>query len=105
QNYECSVLTRLNCSDGKRAGCASDENCTYARAKDGLSDMVVTNYKYWFSTHGRLYRDGEPIDCMVLDEAHEAPEMLADHMAARLYDKELVELLGWESARDLKDDL
>jgi ATP-dependent DNA helicase DinG len=57
-----------------------------ARARDAR--LVVTNYKFWLSQHYFGKGLGN-FDCLVLDEAHNAPQELADFLSTELTNKDI----------------
>lgn len=50
--------------------------------------LVVTNYKFWLSQHYFGQGLGN-FDCLVLDEAHNAPQELADFLSTELTNKDI----------------
>ncbi len=60
-------------------GCLSYDAIATARR----SQLVVTNYKYWFNANRFTPTLGR-FDCLVLDEAHHAPTELADFLSTTL---------------------
>lgn len=68
--------------------------CTYydAYTRAMHADLLVTNYKYWLSVHEFGPGLGK-FDCLVLDEAHHAPNELGDFLSTTL-DPADFELLG-----------
>lgn len=81
--------------------------CLYYDAVSRASSarLVVTNYAYWM-TMGRY---GNPdalgeFDMLVLDEAHEAPDQLADFCAIRLRHDEVRSIIG-ESIPPIDEDI
>lgn len=76
---------------GNGGGCAYEDAVLAARD----ANLVVTNYAYWLTT-GR-FADPDLLgkfDLLVLDEAHAAPDELADFCAVRLDREEISSLLG-----------
>lgn len=69
-------------------------SCNYDRRRMEmmLSPCVVTNYALWL--YSRLGWGN--VDCLILDEGHEAMNQLANFISVRLYQKELKEYLGCE---------
>lgn len=59
------------------------------------SDLVCTNYAYWVNVHkggtGGLSPATHPIDLLVLDEAHNAPDGLCDLLSVKLTSRDLRE--------------
>jgi ATP-dependent DNA helicase DinG len=61
--------------------------------------LVITNYKFWLANH--YYGQGlGNFDCLVLDEAHHAPNELADFLSTTLSRKEIEGTLGSAAPRD-----
>lgn len=121
-NYQCGQFEKLKCGDGKRAGCGLKATCSYecARLDAKEANLLVSNYAYWLRARRAAleYTDKEvdnglepnPIECLILDEVHNAPEELAGYMSCRLYEKELREILGLnpehgEELDRMKEDL
>lgn len=94
-NYRCKDVANFNCRDGQRVGCRSGE-CRYMTARNTAqsSSITVTNYAYWLSV-----KEWPMPDCLILDEAHAAVDELSDHMGVRIYEKELIDLIGREDVR------
>ena len=120
-NYPCIALTpggvlhglgpeRGSCDDGpckagvscrlrprkQRDGSTWGGGCLYYDAREDAShsQIVVSNYAFWLS----LARGSDPLaigkfDLLILDEAHTAPDWLADFCAIELQRKEVAELL------------
>ena len=72
-------------------GCLSYDAIATARR----SQLVVTNYKYWFNANRFTPTLGR-FDCLVLDEAHHAPTELADFLSTTLepFDQQLLGSTG-----------
>lgn len=120
-NYECPDAAKrfsdpgLTCEDGQHMNCSRIKNgCTYEEERNSArrSRTVLTNYAYWLAVNKRQpglellqkVGDGEqvstnPFECLVLDEAHEAPEQLAGFLNVQLYEKEVRELVGVDAIR------
>ena len=65
----------FSCSLRDSGGCPYYDRVRLARDKE----LVVTNYDFW------LYNpDFPPCDTLIMDEAHEAPEELADFLSMRI---------------------
>lgn len=85
QNYNCNQGG--NCSDGQLKGCQDRKQgeCEYGIARDEFikSKLTITNYSCYFSNilHGEGMGD---IDLLILDEAHECIEELANVLEIRL---------------------
>lgn len=88
--------------------CSLMENgCRYYDAiKQALrADLVITNYAWWF-TLARNPRISLKPDLLILDEAHAAPDALADALGATLAVREVREFLPgkhYEMPADLTD--
>lgn len=74
-----------------------DRGCKYYDAIRiaAKSDLVVENYTHWMT----LNRFSEPgilgaFDCLIMDEAHEASDALADFVKVHLDRKDCLKLLG-----------
>ena len=119
-NYKCQDFEDMTCRDGGRAGCqwAGSVSCAYESAKGRARnrEFLISNYPFWLNVNDRaqglersisesIAKGGNPIECLVLDEADNAPEVLSDYMSIRVTAKELVDLLGWDDPEELKDDL
>lgn len=71
-------------------GCRyKDDGCPYydALREAKSSNLVVTNYAFWMS-HNRFGEKWDP-DLLVLDEAHQAPELLNDFRTIELQVEDL----------------
>jgi ATP-dependent DNA helicase DinG len=44
------------------------------------SEVMVTNYDFWMHNRSKIGR----VDLLVMDEAHQSPDLLADHLSFRL---------------------
>jgi ATP-dependent DNA helicase DinG len=74
----------------KAKGCAFFDQVAKAKA----AEIVVSNYEYWM--YSNKYGE-EPIgefDLLILDEAHDAPDKLADFVSVYISADELDDLLG-----------
>lgn len=71
-------------SDPDAKGCMYYDAIATARQ----SQLVVTNYKFWLSQNAFAQGLGE-FDCLVLDEAHNAPQELADFLSTELTHKDI----------------
>jgi Rad3-related DNA helicase len=88
-NYVCRLNSKTTCDNGVctygvKCKFRDEGGCEYYDAvKTALrSDIVITNYAYWMSQ--MEYSSGlGSFDLMVLDEAHDAPEHLLNHLAVR----------------------
>lgn len=101
-NYRCLAdsAAYTTCDDGvchSGVECSlKADGCTYYDAVRAASkaSLVVTNYAYWMTMN--RYSDPDSIgkfDLLVLDEAHDAPEQLADFCAIEVEKAEVHSLL------------
>jgi Rad3-related DNA helicase len=121
-NYEClAVYDELReygtpgigcdqgpCHVGVECGYKSEGGCLYYDAVRTAADseIVVSNYYYWL-TQGR-YADPNSIgefDLIILDEAHSAPDILADFCSVELEEYELRTLLDIDLPIEYGNDL
>lgn len=117
-NYDCAEHGELDCRAGSSLGCklTKGKGCTYERFKYMARNagFVGTNYSYWMNVNDKangLERSGQdaefegenPVELLVLDEAHAAPEQLAKYVSCRLVDKDL-KLYGEHPANDNLDE-
>lgn len=104
-NYDCGEFAELTCRGGMSMGCrfVGGNGCEYERAKAEARnrDSVITNYAYWMSVNDkaqgleRTMKEGEargenPIELLILDEAHDSVEALSNYLHVTLYEKELL---------------
>lgn len=116
-NYQCGDYANLDCKGGMSMGCryANGNGCEYERKKAEArnKEMLVANYAYWFNVNdlanGLQRTDAEaeifgenPVELLVLDEGHEAPNLLADYLACRVYEGEVKR---WVDPRELTEDI
>lgn len=102
-NYRCHDNQSLTCLDGPKTGCRAcgSPKCPYTATLTRARQfpIVVTNYAYWFNINRRgsglepVIGTKYPIDLLVLDEAHLAPEELSSFLAIRIYEREVRDLL------------
>lgn len=112
KNYQCVALNRgqalsaygppSHCGDGPchigvYCKMRNGTGCKYfdARNKAHDAEIVVANYSYWL-TIGQ-YSDPLAIgnfNLLILDEAHTAPDWLADHCAVEIRESEIRAALG-----------
>lgn len=110
-NYKCAYFPNpqrpdidANCKDGAHLGCrfTKGKGCSYETAKRAArnAELVAANYAYWLNVNDKamgLTRTDEeaevegenPFDLLILDEAHNAPNILADYLSMRVYEKEI----------------
>lgn len=64
--------------------------CTYYDAYRAAirAQAKVTNYSYWLTVHQHSEGLG-PVDTLVMDEAHNAPDELADFLTIRITDRQI----------------
>lgn len=96
-NYPCSARPDYTCEDGHIGRCPVKGTvlCPHTKAliTARQSKHVVTNYSLWTST--RKYGNGiGAFDMIVMDEAHNAVDELANALQVRLSDHEITEMLG-----------
>jgi hypothetical protein len=116
-NYDCGDYAHLDCRQGASVGCryCQGKGCAYEVARDRArnAQLVVANYAYWLNVNDRasgIERTGEnakydgrnPVQLLVLDEAHTADQWLADYLAIRMYEGEVKR---WTEPKDLGDSL
>ena len=108
-NYQCQDQANLTCRDGQKIGCRyfardSSSSCVYDQVKRKAKNnpWVAANFSYWLNVNDkangieRSEKEGRPnpFECLIVDEAHLAPNILADYLAVYIYEKELKEMLG-----------
>lgn len=104
-NYKCEAetATHVTVDEGMCHGgveCYLKQGgCTYYDAvrKASKAKLVVTNYRYWMTLNA--YADPDTLgkfDLLILDEAHDAPDELADFCAVSIDRMELKTLLDRE---------
>lgn len=85
------------CHAGKRCSLKGDDgvpaSCRYFRAvgKAKNAKLVVTNYAAWLAHRIHAIGLGQT-DCLVLDEAHAAPDELASALRVELMDRDVKDL-------------
>ncbi|PWT88243.1 MAG: hypothetical protein C5B54_10925 [Acidobacteria bacterium] len=115
-NYTCDDHLTLDCRSGATVGCrlCHGGGCTYEQARNRARDshLVVTNYAYWFTANDRAsgiermrddreIKGANPVELLVLDEAHEAPGLLSDYLGVRVYEKEIKR---WKGVKELGEE-
>lgn len=113
-NYPCRIAPDVNCETGKYAHCSAtrelplfgDPLCPYKLAyKRALeADLIVTNYSYWALIN--KYGEGlGPVDMLVLDEAHNAPDEVCGVMTVTIHPADVLRRLrtDWPSDPDNTD--
>lgn len=95
-NYECALGKGVDCEQGADANCPhkKDAECPYYRAYLAArsSHLVLTNYSYWMLIH--RYGEGlGPVELLVLDEAHDAPEEVCSVMSVHLTARQIYGML------------
>lgn len=118
-NYDCPEHD-TDCRTASRLGCSlCPKECDYERAKKIArnSGIITTNYAYWLAVHDHadgikrrkdevreLEGIGEnPIELLILDEAHSAPEAISNYLGLRLYETELDRFDTWPEGEELKE--
>ncbi len=93
-NYDCVDLPGRNCEDGSIGKCnyAKGPNCTWARARECAlqARYVTSNYACWTATN-KYGRGFGTFDHLILDEAHNAPDILNSAMSVTLSEKEVTQ--------------
>lgn len=96
-NYQCCARPGWTCQDGHAGGCAAKGTvaCSYTRAYNRAvtSPLVTTSYKFWVAIHKYGIGMGK-FDRVVFDEAHHAPQELADAVQVKLSFNEIQDILG-----------
>lgn len=131
-NYACADLKNLSCRWGEVEGCRfakmGGHTCTYEaeRWTAKQSQIVLTNYAYWVRVNmkgaGIQYTDAEarsynsgaanPVELLVLDEAHRAMEELSKCLSVQVkeswlanhsisYDKRAATIDEWKDQAGL----
>jgi len=94
----------LRCARRPTAADPDARGCEYYDAISGARDgrLVITNYKFWLAQH--YYGQGlGRFDCLVLDEAHHAPNELADFLSTPLTRREVEGVLESHPPKDQHD--
>lgn len=96
-NYPCIFRDEYSCEKGYAASCPfrGTPQCPSSQAemRAACSPIVVTNYAKWIAA--RLYGQGmDHFEQVIFDEAHYAPEALANAMQTILHHKEIEERLS-----------
>ncbi len=112
-NYECRAVredgeSKWNCEEGQDHDCpyAGKPDCTYTeRALEAKSGPgVLTNYAYWMSVRARnqgaLQTEDNPIELLILDEAHKAMVCLAQFLGVWISSNDLRKY-GGEKAKEV----
>src|SRR3990167_5046576 len=117
-NYQCVDMNNLNCDGGSKVGCRylRGKGCEYEKAKAEArnADQVVTNYAYWLGVNDKAagperteseadFSGENPVELLVLDEAHEADSILASYISCALTENELKRFGDWPDGEVLKD--
>lgn len=118
-NYQCGDFANLDCRGGVSVGCryTNGRGCEYERVKQKArnAESVSANYAYWLAVNDKatgLERGEEeaalfgenPVELLILDEAHEAPQILSDYLACRVYEGELRKWIG-DDVKRMSDDI
>lgn len=112
ENYRCVDTPSVSCADGPKLGCGKCPaiSCNFHSAlSDARSELAVsTNYAFWMNINraGRKGAGGgltniigrkKPIEVLILDEAHTAPEELVRFLQVRVGEKEVRAVLGTDT--------
>lgn len=94
-NYHClkrAIMSKVpnTCDDGydRRCSFVGSKQCTYGKSADiAKYGNILTNYQYWMSARSRNRAAldlpdgiGDPIELVIFDEFHLAPDELARHL-------------------------
>jgi Rad3-related DNA helicase len=98
-NFRTAYSEAPTCQDGREIGCSNKvgrnwPGCPYWEQyqKALRSRLVVTNYSYWFAIN--MWGSGlGKFDCIVLDEAHAAPDEVSSALTVEIDDWERQKLL------------
>lgn len=95
------------CLGGMECRYKDEGRCDYYRAVGvaGASQIVTTNYAYWFATNQRS-DEGKGLgkfDMLVLDEAHDAPEQLGNYLGVEITMNQVENLLKRDWPREHDD--
>lgn len=93
-NYTCDIDTKRTaaeaiCTAGVYCRLMKEGGCQYydAKAAAALARLDITNYSYWLhDEEGGALGD---FSTLILDEAHKAPDQIADFVAVEVRDGEL----------------
>lgn len=116
QNYGCYEFEKsrpdlgVMCDDGSRMGCSMvrGNGCQYEETRNFArrSQVVLTNYAFGLTVHSKgqglmlpADKGGRPFDCLILDEAHLAPNIVRSFLGVLITEKECRELVGAEPVR------
>lgn len=120
RNYDCMDLNHLNCQSGSALGCRylRGKGCSYEikKAIARNAPMVSTNYAYWLNvndkangierTEAESEWEGEnPIELLILDEGHAAPQILSDYISCRIYEKDIQRFSGYPLGGSAGEDM
>ena len=103
--YPCVLEEgRISCDEGVcnyGMHCKVKGECHYYKAvlRAKLAKIVVTNYAMWHAIHE--YGEGlGAFEMLVMDEAHQAPEILASALSVVLYREDMEETSGEPPSKD-----
>lgn len=100
-NYQCAQFDHLTCHGGSSVGClyTKGKGCSYEVEKSIAKEanLLTTNLTYWMNVNDKangLERTekesdefGEnPIELLIIDECHQAPQALAEYISCRLFE-------------------
>lgn len=98
QNFQCVARPGWTCEQGAHADCSchrNDSGCPYRTQYNEAcaASLVSTNYAYWAAIN--KYGEGMgTFDMLVLDEAHDCPDVVSSINSATLTDEEVLGVLG-----------
>lgn len=116
-NYECGDYANLDCRGGSSMGCryVGGKGCGYeiAKAKAKEAELICTNYAFWMTVNDKAngleragddaeWRGENPIEMLILDEGHAAPDLLSDYLSCRVYENEIKR---WVDPREMGDKI
>lgn len=103
-NYQCVDKRHVMCDDGAKVGCGKQPGttCPYHSALSDARHAMCsgTNYAFWMNINRKgkglspIIGAVKPIEVLILDEAHTAPEELVKFLAVRIGEKEVKQVLG-----------
>lgn len=98
QNFQCVSRPGFTCEQGAHADCSCHKNDAGCPYRDQYSiacasNLVSTNYAYWAAVN--KYGEGlGSFDMLVLDEAHDCPDVISSINSATLTDEEVKGVMG-----------
>ena len=106
-NYTCEMKAGYTCEDGYAAKCGYKGTvaCPSSKAemRASTSSLIVTNYSKW-TANKRFGMGLSHVKRVIFDEAHHAPQAVADAMQVVLNHKEIEDTLGIPFPRGYDSD-